>query len=161
MRAIINSNKHIVQEGIDEVMAGTIKNLQIVIAVAEPNTSNSDEVEQGSIIKAVYVEMWLLAGSQQPGSVTVTLEKVIASSTAMTFGASALLYNYANKKNILFTSQGLTPDANGNPVPFIRQWMKIPKGKQRFGLNDKLVFNISANLENVTFCGLYIYKEYR
>lgn len=78
---------------------------------------------------------------------------------AMTFTNSATLDSYSNKKNVLYTTQGLTPDANGNPIPFVRQWFKIPKGKQRFGLTDSLVLNISANVEDVTHCGLMIYKE--
>ena len=158
-RAMINSEKHIRQIPINEQMAGTIG--QSVIAVVEQvPTSNAIDVREGCSIKAVYVEIWLLAGSQQPGSITVTIEKVVADATAMTFAQSALLNVYPNKKNIYYSTQGLTPDANGNPIPFLRQWIKIPKGKQRFGLGDSLVMNLSANLENITHCGLMIYKEY-
>ncbi len=161
MKAPINSIKHIVQQGIDTVMGGTMQNITVVNAVSNPDGDISVQCEQGSIIKAIYFEMWLLAGSQQPGSITVTCEKVIANVAPMTFLQGSQLYTYPNKKNILYTTQGLTPDANGNPIPFIRQWIKIPRGKQRFGLNDKINFNIQANVEDATHCGLFIYKEYK
>jgi len=115
-------------------------------------------VVEGARIEAIYIELWVLAGSQQPGSITVTVEKAISGLPSPTFIEMATLDTYANKKNIFYTTQGLTPDANGNPVPFIRQWFKIPKGKQRWGREDKLKLNISANVEDCTFCGLAIFK---
>ncbi len=136
-------------------MTRTIANAQDAASAV-----NANQVVEGSVIKAVYVEMWLLAGSQQPGSITVTLEKLIGSSTTMTFLESSQLFTYSNKKNILYCTQGITPDANGNPIPFLRGWFKIPKGKQRFGLNDRLLLNISANVEDCTFCGQFVYKAY-
>ncbi len=78
---------------------------------------------------------------------------------AMTFTNSATLDSYTNKKNLLYITQGVSPDANGNPVPVLRQWFKIPKGKQRFGLADALILNLSANVEDMTHCGVFIYKE--
>ncbi len=104
--------------------------------------------------------MWLLAGSQQPGSFQLTLEKISSNAPDMTHNDSTLLHDYGNKKNILYTTQGLVGDANTNPSPLLRQWFKIPKGKQRFGLGDKLNLNLSSFAENITSCGVIIYKEY-
>jgi len=59
----------------------------------------------------------------------------------------------------LYTTQGLTSEQNANAVPIIRQWFKIPKGKQRFGLGDQMVLNISAAQEGVENCGMFIFKE--
>ncbi len=157
MRPRVNTKKHIVQQGINAITAGTIKNLLLARAVAAP--SGSTQVTEGSIITAIFIEMWYLATSSQPGSVTVTLEKRIGSMAAMSFTNSATLDAYTNKKNILYTTQGITPDSNGNPIPLLRQWLKIPKGKQRFGLEDSLILNISANVEGLTECGVAIYKE--
>ena len=121
--------------------------------------AGSVQVREGAIISAVYIEMWILAGSSQPGSFTISLEKRIGGQPAMTFLNSATLDSYPNKKNILYTTQGLSPDANGNPVPIMRGWYKIPKGKQRFGLSDSLILNMSANVEDMSHCGVFIYKE--
>ncbi len=73
------------------------------------------------------------------------------------------LHDYDNKKNILFTAQGLLTPNDGGQVPVLRGWYKIPKGKQRFGLKDKLsvaVRNNNATAIDINFCGLAIYKEY-
>ena len=158
MRPRVNVQKHFVQQGIDEVLAGTIRNLTLVRSVSGV-PAGSSQVKEGAIISAIFIEMWFQAGSQQIGSVTATLEKRIGSMAAMTFLDSATLDDYTNKKNIFYTTQGLTPDANGNPLPLLRQWFKIPKGKQRFGLEDSLILNMSANVENLSICGVAIFKE--
>ena len=158
VRPTINSEKHLRQLPINQELAGTIRNIQVIKAVASPSTSS--EIRVGAVVKAVYVEIWLLSGSSQPGSVTVSLEKLPGTSPEMSFVDSATLNDYGNKKNILYVTQGLTPDSNGNPVPFMRQWYKIPKGKQRFGLEDSLQLNLSANLETLDSCGVLIFKEY-
>jgi len=161
MKAPIHSKKHFVAMAINSVMAGTINNIVLVDAVAAGGISADRHVIEGSIIKAVYIELWLLTGGQQPGSVIVTTEKIPANAPAMTITNASLLTDYDNKKNILYTTQGLVGDANTNPVPFLRQWIAIPKGKQRFGLADRFVLNISAVAEDQTFCGIAIYKEYQ
>ncbi len=158
VRPTVNSEKHFRQLPINEEVAGTIRNIQLIRAVADPTTSS--EVRVGAIVKAVFVEIWLLSGTSQPGSTTVTLEKQMGNQTNMTFLECATLHDYPNKKNVLYTTQGLTPDANGNPVPFMRMWYKIPKGKQRFGLEDNLQLNLCANVEGLTSCGVIIFKEY-
>jgi len=81
----------------------------------------------------------------------------------MTHAQSQILHDYPNKKNLFKTSQGLLGDANSNAVPIFREWIAIPKGKQRIGLGDTLVFNLAALGEmdqDVEVCGLVIYKEY-
>ena len=158
MRPRVNTEKHIRQLPIDSVGTGTINNATVLVAVDQPS-SNAIDVRVGSVVSAVYIELWVLAGSQQPGSITVTLEKLVAGQTPMSFVQGALLNEYPNKKNIFYTTQGVTPDANGNPVPFVRQWIKIPRGKQRMGLGDSMVLNVQANVENETICGVFIYKE--
>ncbi len=131
-------------------------------SVIRPDNSlaTARDVRIGAVVKAVFVEMWLLADGNQLGSFTFTVEKVPANAAAMTASDGADLNGYNNKRNILFTSQGLNPDMNANPIPVVRQWIKIPKGKQRFGQGDNLIINTLANLEGVSFCGVVIFKEY-
>ncbi len=160
VRPTITSRKHILQVPINSVVGGTLNIVKIAHAKQDADHTVASEVNVGESIKAVYVEIWLLAGSSQPGSTTVTLEKIPGVGSSMTFIESAQLHTYTNKNQILYTTQGLTPDANGNPVPFLRMWIKIPKGKQRFGLNEKLQLNLSANVEDMSFCGVMIYKSY-
>ena len=154
----INSNKHIRQIPVDATMGGTIANIPIAIAAAVP-TGNDVDVREGAEIKAVFCELWVMANAQNIGSITLTIEKLVAGQTPMTFVQSAQLDAYPNKKNIFYTTQGLTGENDTNPIPFIRMWVKIPKGKQRFGLGDSLYANLSANLEDAQHCGVFVYKE--
>ncbi len=158
-RAIINSEKRIIQHSPTIANFGDNATVGLATAAQLESTSNSI-VAIGSVIKAVYVELWVLATGNQPGSTTVIVEKVPGPATNITAVEMADLNKYNNKKNIFYTTQGLTPSDGANPVPLIRQWIKIPKGKQRFGLNDRLQFSILALSADVEFCGLSIYKVY-
>ncbi len=160
MKAVIHSQKHYVQQTRSTVATVSIANLDIAIGVQSTTASGVDDVTEGTLVKAVYVEMWLL-DSSNAGSFIVTLEKRPSASALMTFASSNALGTYANKNNVLYCTQGLSPnDAVGNPVPIIRQWFKIPKGKQRMALGDILALNITNNgANNLDFCGFFTYKE--
>ena len=159
MKSPINSEKHYRQVSVDATMGGTIKNNTIVVATETP-AGNQSECRIGAVIKAVYVEMWVMASAQNIGSQTISLEKRSGDSPLMTFAQAAQLHTYPNKKNILYVTQGLTGENDSNPIPVMRGWFNIPKGKQRFGLGDSLILNLSANVEDLQHCGLYIFKEY-
>ena len=160
MKPIIHSVKHYVQQSRSEVATVATTSLDIIISTEGTVANLVDEVPEGSTIKAVFVEMWLVDSSND-GSFIVSLEKRPGGLGAITFANSNALGTYANKRNILYMTQGLSPNNGvGNPVPIIRQWFKIPKGKQRFGLAERLVLNITNNGANdLEFCGFFTYKE--
>ncbi len=160
MRAPINSTKHIVQQTVATSGMGAISSSLIVVA-EEVATGAATVVAQGTVIKAVFIEMWFDANSQSTaGSTVATLEKQSGGQPAMTYAQSVDLHNYPNKKNLLATHMGLTAAQDANPVPAFRAWYKIPKGKQRFGLGDRLLLNISGITDDTNYCGLFIYKAY-
>ncbi len=159
MRPVITSKKHYVQSTLFTIGGTSIQNIVIVDAKADPTLAN--DVLEGSIVKACFVEIWIQGSANQPATFQVSIEKVPAGAGLMTNADSSILYTYFNKKNILFTSQGIVGDANSNPIPIIRGWYKIPKGKQRFGLGDRLVLNINnITIDDFEACGIYVYKEY-
>ncbi len=160
MKPTVVTEKHIVQQSRSQVATVSLVTIDIVDSVAVADKDAVDEVEQGSTVSAVFIELWLL-DTANDGSFSVTLEKRPSGNTALGFANSQALNTYANKKNILYTTQGLSPNNGvGNPVPIIRQWFKIPKGKQRMGLSDKVVLNIAnMGLNDLEFCGVFIYKE--
>ncbi len=163
MRAVIHSKKHIVQ-----ISQGTVSQAAIVItglanAIEGPSTT-PDQIVEGASLKACYVEFWVSQDSASVvGSYTIILMKVPGNSAAITTTNMAALHDFKNKKNILFTAQGLLTPNDGGQVPVLRDWYKIPKGKQRFGLSDKLQLilrNNNATAIDINFCGVAIYKEY-
>ncbi len=160
MKPIIHSTKHYVQQSRSQVATVALIGIDIIESVEGTVASAVDQVVEGATVKAVFVEMWLL-DTANDGSFIVSLERIDALASAMNFTQSNALGTYKNKKNILYVTQGLSPNNGvGNPVPIIRQWFKIPKGKQRFGLNDKLKLNITNNgLNDLEFCGFFTYKE--
>jgi len=160
MKPVIHSIKHLVQSPIDQITTGTAENIIIIQSVLQTSANLSNEVQEGAVVRAVFVEMWL-ENQSNLGHAIVILEKVQDTQAGATFTEMGSLFTYGNKKNILFTHEGLTAnDAIGNPVPVVRQWFKIPKGKQRFGLGDRLMLTISNPSSNdLNRCGLFIYKE--
>jgi len=159
VRAITNTDKRYVQSVTFPIAGASTENIVIVDAKQDPNISASNDVKAGTVVTAVYLEYWILANSQQPAQIMLALEKVPADSGGIQFADNQLLTFYKNKKNIFYTTQGLVGDANTNPTPFVRQWFKIPKGKQRFGNGDRLNVSITSILtEDVNVCGFGLFK---
>ncbi len=158
MRPKVHAEKHIKQAGLFTVTAGNITPLGIATAVAVP-TSAAIDVREGSTISAVYIEMWLSGDDAVMSTGINTFEKVPSAATAMTAAQSAALHSYPNKNNIFHTQQGLLPPNTQYPMPVIKGWFKIPQGKQRMALGDKLVLNIHGQSDGVDGCGFFLYKE--
>ncbi len=163
MKAPITSRKHIFQISQATVGQGAIVNTEFANAI-EGTRSEPAHVAEGSGIKACYVEFWVSQDSASVvGSYTVILQKNPGNNVAITVANMAALHDYDNKKNILFTGQGLLTPTDGGQVPVMRGWYKIPKGKQRMGLGDAweiIIRNSNATAIDINFCGLVIYKEY-
>ncbi len=163
MRAVIKSKKHVFQISQSTVGQAAVVNT-IFVQAQEATSTAPASVEEGAIVKACYVEYWVSQDSASVvGSYTVVLQKLPGSAANMVTGEMAAIHDYDNKKNILFTAQGLLTPNDGGQVPVLRGWYKIPKGKQRFGLNDRMVVTIrnnNATAIDINFCGLVIYKEY-
>ncbi len=161
MKAPIHSDKHYVQMTRSTATAGAANNEDLIIATEGTVANAVDEVVEGAVVKAVFVELWLLdAGAG--GSFVVNLSKAPILNAGPTFTNMNSLGTYVNKKNILYTTQGLTAnDGITGPIPVIRQWFKIPKSKQRFGLGDKLILTVANNgPQDLFYCGFATYKEY-
>ncbi len=161
MRPIINSNKHYVQTTLSTLTPATgVANIILAQALDVPVAGNATHVRTGSIIKAVFVEHWIRTGDTAPGAVQATLLKIPGAGVVPIVADMAALHAYNNKKNVFYVTQGLTNDQDADATPFIRQWYKIPKSKQRFGLDDLLVLNLRTIVLDQIHCGVAVYKEY-
>ncbi len=160
MRPVINTEKHFIQRSLFTIAGGAIDNTKIAEAVASVTATEADEVREGAKISAVYVEMWIQTDDTALGSSIVTLEKISgAGDTNMTAAESADLNAYDNKKNIFYTQMGLTPTSTQFPMATIKGWFKIPKSKQRFGLQDRIMLNIHGQSNGLSCCGFALFKE--
>lgn len=155
----IHSVKHYVQHSVFTVGLGAILQADIAIAVAAPAANN--QVKEGSIVKAVYVELWITSDDAASGSFSFSIEKRPAAAVGMTFAQSQALFTYPNKKNILYNSQGLNNPRAGVAMPVFKGWIAIPLGKQRMGLGDRIVYNVAGITNGLDGCGFETYKEYQ
>ncbi len=162
MLAPITSIKHYVHHPQSGVASGAVLTFSVATSVVAPASANAFNVVQGSVIKAVFIEFWVFSiGADVETSFTVSVEKIPSGLLPMTFAESINLGAYENKKNILYVTQGLVGSrGSGSPVPIIRQYFKIPRGKQRMGLGDRIVVNLSSVGQTMQICGITTYKEY-
>ncbi len=160
MRPSIHSIKHYIQQAATGIASGASTSFVIATAVAKgaARTATSS-VEEGCSLKAIYVEVWATADNPN-FTVHAVFYKRPAGVTAMTFAELASgLQSYANKRNVLEAHQGLAP-AGDQVLPVFRQWFKIPKGKQRMGLDDQWEVKIGFSGSAGDICGISTYKEY-
>ncbi len=145
------------------VATATTRPIELVQAVAQTAVTNVGDVVEGSLVKTCYVELWFKSNADagQDTKFQLVLEKVPAGATSISFTQMNNLMSYPNKKNILFTTQGVVGDLTTQALPITRDWYSIPKGKQRFGLDDRLVVTISTTGFGANVCGLSIFKEWK
>ncbi len=162
--APINTIKHYVHQTRATVNSGAILGIKVAESVVAPATANAFSVKEGSILKAVHLEYWACNSDDTLliGQYEAVLEKVPSGQASITAAQIVNIGAYPNKKNILWTFQGLiSPAIDGGPnIPIIRDWILIPKGKQRFGLSDELVLTFASTGSKGQVCGLATYKEW-
>jgi len=164
MLAPIVSRKHYVARTNTVVATGVASTMVLADAVIAPASAQTFEVVEGSVIKAIWIELWV-CGNDASGTTSqfiLAFEKLPNDLNPMTNAESLNLQAYKNKKNIFYVTQGVLPPFldGGASVPVLRQWFKIPKGKQRMGLTDRLTVTISSGGGSLRVCGLSTYKEY-
>ncbi len=162
MLAPINSVKHYVHLQNTGVLTNVILNFEVVESVVAPATANANSVKEGSIVKAIYIEIWIAPTGDDTALVQfdLVIEKLPNGLANMTNAEIINLGAYENKKNILYVTQGVLRAGGAQAIPAHRQWILIPKGKQRMGLSDKIVVNLMPLGATTNFCGLATFKEF-
>ncbi len=161
MRAPINATKHYVQQSLSSITSGAVATSSVVVAVEQSTANAVNEVRSGSLVKAIMLEYWLKAGeATNLGSFVFAFYKKPAGAGAMTFAQAVALGTFTGKNQVFFTSQGLINNESSTAIPVIRQFIKIPKGKQRMALGEELIVVVAAVTSDLDFCGFTTYKEY-
>ncbi len=156
------TDKHYIPKSNATLSSGSISVLDVVTAVARGTVRTAvQQVYEGNTVKAVHLEYWIV-GTQAVNSTqfVMIVYKDPSGNSTPTVSNLLNLQSYANKKNILYTTQGnLANNAAGGSIPIIRDWILIPRGKQRMGLGDKISVAITAVGESLNICGMATYKE--
>ncbi len=160
VRPMVHSVKHYVQFSISTVTGGAVDHLIVAKSVSLDNVNTVDEVQEGSTIKAIYVELWARAGSTTPASGQMIVYKRISDTTLPSTTDMAALGDWDNKRNILYTTMGLFNDQDADAIALYKGWIKIPRGKQRMGLGDFLNISVFSPTIDLQLCGFATYKEY-
>ncbi len=159
MRPVVHTRKHYTQVSLSTLTAGNAVTFDIIDSVAVANKNAPDEVTEGAIVSAVYFEFWLTTDDAAAGTAIVTVEKIPAGAADPTTTNMAALDTYPNKKNVFYTTMGLTNPELGVAIPIVKSWIRIPKSKRRFGLGDKFVITFFAQTGTMRICGFNTYKE--
>ncbi len=160
MRPVITSEKHYVQNSLFAIASGVATGFLYANAVAVQDKNVDNEVVQGSLVKAIYIEMWVTSDDAAAGSAIWIIEKIPANQASATAAQMADLGSYPNKNNIFHTGMGLISPNTQYPMNLIKGWFKIPKGKQRMSLKDSLKMTIFAQTNGISGCGFSTFKEY-
>ena len=122
MKAPIHSIKHYVQMTLSTVTTGAKADTILAEGVLIHNQDTVNEVIEGALVKAVFVELWVI-GSVSNQFFTIILGKFPSGVSVASTSQLSNLGQYSNKKNILYTTQGLaSTDGIAGPVAVIRQW---------------------------------------
>ncbi len=161
--APINTIKHYVTLTNGGTGTGVVRVFEAVDAKSV--IADAQDVVEGAIIKAVHYEIWVISNGATGVSsqFMLVIEKVPAGQASITAAQMLSLASYPNKKNIFYTFQGVQgPSIDGSAaIPIYRDWLRIPKGKQRFGLSDRLIASFQALGTGAQSCGLATYKEWK
>ncbi len=162
IKPMVHSIKHYISSTNTSVASGAARVVVLADAILVGTPASTLEIIEGSTLKSVFIEHWIKSSATAGTSVqfSAVLEKVPANASSASVSNVANLQAYENKKNVLWHGQGVLGDTTTQGVPILRQWFKIPKGKQRFGFGDRLVLTIVAVGEAFRTCGSSTYKEY-
>ncbi len=160
LRPRVKTKKHYFQVTLSNVTSAATNQETFLDSVETTVANLAHEVAEGATVSAFFAEIWVIGGTADQ-FFTAVIAKLPGGVPSVFQGDLVDLFSYDNKKNILYTTQGLAPnDGVGQPIPLVRQWFKVPKSKQRFGLGDRLQFAISSRGDGtITYCGFFMYKE--
>ncbi len=162
VRPMVHSTKHYVQTSITTVPNDAVLNIIVASSVQVVDKNGVAEVEEGSSIKAVYVEMWAKSASDTVStSGDFIFYKESGADNPPSVAEIAALGTWDNKKNILYTTVGLFNTNLADARLLFKGWIKIPKSKQRMGLGDRLMMSMRPVTQAFNICGFTTYKEYQ
>jgi len=162
----INSQKHENSWSFLIQNASSAQTINVIVGTERGTiaTATPEEVQIGAKISSVYFE-FNLNGVDNSGGAQVFHWLIIKNPNSQISGIDPALYNKDFKSKILKRGMEMLPEiplGSGGTVQTKRIFvLRIPKGLQRFGQNDKLQLvykNTSAS--SINFCGITIFKEY-
>ncbi len=158
----INSIKNIVQD-VDLLATGATLTKIIATSVDTSVLANTTEVDRGSRINTVYIEIYIYGNTTTGTNSPMTWFVMKNPSTEIAVPNPALLGTTDRKKFVFAMGRGLSGSSTtGSPPYVIRGWFSIPKRYRRMGQNDTLNWSIRNDSgANLNICSMFLYKWYK
>ncbi len=161
----INRIKHVVDRQGGMVVA-TQSLLDIILATDTPTLANTEQVETGSTVNAIYLVVEAYATSSAALS---NIYMIVAKNPGgnVTFPNANAVGGDDNKRFVIHQEMKMlekepTADSlGGNPRTIFNGVISIPRGYRRFAPNDKLIIQLFAPGVTAEFCWQAHYKEFR
>ena len=160
------SLKHIFDAATSAVGGDIVSTLVPIEAVREPNLLIPNTINQGSVVKSMYMRIEVLATGLFNGvpRVYMAVQKNPGNAHSTTnpndVGVNDL------KRFIIHQEMTMVGEVGDSPFPrtMFQGVIKLPRGYQRFGYNDRLTVQFSLDAGETTgvvnVCGQFIYKEF-
>ncbi len=159
----INSVKHIVDFSA-ALGSGTQLEIDLIVAKDNPTLAAPADVSVGCAVKWVYLTLEVSANEVVGGAIPNFYMYVWKNPGGnLTDTSPANTGDSDNKKHILHQEMVMFENTatGGNPRNVFKGVIKIPRGKQRFGFEDKLGLVLLSPAVNINLCFQCIYKEFR
>ncbi len=167
----IQSTKHIVEiSGISAAVSDAVA-LTIVKGVDNPVLANTSEVQPGHKVSSIFISAFYLAEGGEIANEVPLVDWYVINNPGNTFAATftattnptpGATGSHINKRFIFHTEKGLAGGGDvslaGLPMIF-KGVLKIPRGRQRVGQNDRITINHRTNFAT-KFCIQAIYKDF-
>ncbi len=160
---VINSNKNVVSN-FTAGAAGAKTAILIAEAQDSATLAVTQDVERGSVIKAIWVEFWATASEVIADAITSGVDMYLFKNPGsnLTSPIPGTIGSSNEKKFIFKTWKGIIASrAQGYPPYSWKGWVKIPKRYQRMGANDLWQIIFQSTGSNVLVCSNFIYKWYK
>ncbi len=158
----INRIKHVVDfQG--AIAAGAGLTINLISATDTPTLADTDGVETGSTVNAVYV----LIEVTRTGTTSDVLPNVymyVAKNPggSLTLPEANVVGSNDNKRFVIHQEMVMLQGFNAsNPRTLFKGVISIPRGYRRMGPNDLLVMRVHTPGVNISLCVQTHYKEFR
>ncbi len=160
--AVVHRIKHIVDSSATLAAATTLP-VTLVKGVDAPVLANTPEVETGAKVHGIFLNVQVSANEASGGIPNIYMAVFknpsgnISTIDPVGTGDDPNKKAIIHQEMIMFAPTG----TQGLPRTLFKGVIVIPRGMQRFGIDDELVVVLRAPSVNVKVCVQCIYKEFR
>ncbi len=158
----IHSIKHVIDVQLG-LTAGTQVNTNLVNTIDAPTLANPTSVETGCKISSIYLNVEGYQTSATGGALSNFYMIVVKNQGGNTASIAANAVGVDdNKRFVIHQEMKMRHNTdNGNPRTLFVGVLRIPRGYQRFGINDLLQVGLLTPAGTMDMCIQCIYKELR